>query len=73
MRSCATIQVRICCKNALREVLGAHVHQAGSYEDDERVRFDFTHFNAVTPQELAEVERIVNAKNSSRRCPYTSR
>ncbi len=47
---------------ALREVLGAHVHQAGSYEDDERVRFDFTHFNAVTPQELAEVERIVNEK-----------
>lgn len=38
------------------------MHQAGSYEDDERVRFDFTHFNAVTPQELAEVERIVNAK-----------
>ena len=49
-------------QKALREVLGAHVHQAGSYEDDERVRFDFTHFNAVTPQELAEVERIVNAK-----------
>ena len=47
---------------ALREVLGAHVHQAGSYEDDERVRFDFTHFNAVTPQELAQVERIVNEK-----------
>ena len=46
-------------QKALREVLGAHVHQAGSYEDDERVRFDFTHFNAVTPQELAEVERIV--------------
>ena len=44
-------------QKALREVLGAHVH-----EDDERVRFDFTHFNAVTPQELAEVERIVNAK-----------
>ena len=49
-------------QKALREVLGTHVHQAGSYEDDERVRFDFTHFNAVTPQELAEVERIVNAK-----------
>ncbi|MFR2589047.1 MAG: alanine--tRNA ligase [Ruthenibacterium lactatiformans] len=48
-------------QKALREVLGA-MHQAGSYEDDERVRFDFTHFNAVTPQELAEVERIVNAK-----------
>ncbi len=49
-------------QKALREVLGAHVHQAGSYEDDERLRFDFTHFNAVTPQELAEVERIVNTK-----------
>ena len=49
-------------QKALREVLGAHVHQAGSYEDNERVRFDFTHFNAVTPQELKEVERIVNAK-----------
>lgn len=49
-------------QKALREVLGAHVHQAGSYEDDERVRFDFTHFNAVTPQELEQVERIVNEK-----------
>ena len=49
-------------QKALREVLGAHVHQAGSYEDDERVRFDFTHFNAVTPQELQQVEKIVNEK-----------
>lgn len=49
-------------------MLGAHVHQAGSYEDDERVRFDFTHFNAVTPQELAEVERIVNIKILSAAC-----
>ena len=37
-------------------------HQAGSYEDDERVRFDFTHFSAVTPQQLEQVERIVNEK-----------
>ncbi len=49
-------------QKALREVLGAHVHQAGSYEDDERMRFDFTHFNAVTPQEIAAVEKIVNEK-----------
>ena len=49
-------------QKALREVLGEHVHQAGSYEDDERVRFDFTHFSAVTPQELETVEHIVNEK-----------
>ena len=46
-------------QKALREVLGSHVHQAGSYEDDERVRFDFTHFSAVTPEELSLVEHIV--------------
>ncbi len=45
---------------ALRQVLGMHVHQAGSYEDAQRVRFDFTHFGAVTPDELREVEKIVN-------------
>ncbi len=49
-------------QKALRDVLGAHVHQAGSYEDDERVRFDFTHFSAVTAAELEQVERIVNEK-----------
>ncbi len=48
-------------QKALREVLGDHVHQAGSYQDDQRLRFDFTHFSAVTPEELAKVEEIVNA------------
>ena len=45
---------------ALREVLGDHVHQAGSYQDGEITHFDFTHFSAVTPEELARVEKIVN-------------
>ena len=47
---------------ALREVLGGHVHQAGSYQDAHVTHFDFTHFSAVTPEELAKVERIVNDK-----------
>jgi alanyl-tRNA synthetase len=45
---------------ALREVLGDHVHQAGSYQDGEITHFDFTHFSAVTAEELARVEKIVN-------------
>ena len=49
-------------QKALREVLGEHVHQAGSYQDDKITRFDFTHFNAVTPEELVEVEKRVNEK-----------
>ena len=47
---------------ALREVLGTHIRQAGSYVDANEARFDFTHFSAVTPEELAKVELLVNEK-----------
>ncbi len=45
---------------ALRTVLGTHVEQAGSYVNAERLRFDFTHFAAMTADEIKEVERLVN-------------
>jgi len=46
--------------HALREVVGTHIRQAGSYVDPNRLRFDFSHFEAVSPEELREVERKVN-------------
>ena len=49
-------------QKALREVLGTHVEQAGSYQDSERTRFDFSHFSAMTTEELKQVEEKVNAK-----------
>lgn len=45
---------------ALKEVLGSHVNQAGSFVNPERLRFDFSHFSPVTVEELAEVEKFVN-------------
>jgi alanyl-tRNA synthetase len=49
-------------QKALREVLGTHVQQKGSYQDGERTRFDFSHFEAMTAEELKAVEKMVNEK-----------
>lgn len=66
----AALRAKICknhsathlLQKALREVLGTHVEQAGSYQDGERTRFDFSHFAAMTPEEIEKVEKIVNDK-----------
>lgn len=45
---------------ALKTVLGNHINQAGSLVTDERLRFDFTHFEAISEEDLSEIERLVN-------------
>ena len=47
---------------ALRKVLGTHVRQSGTHKTPGRLRFDFSHFEAMTPAQLAEVEQLVNGK-----------
>ncbi len=49
-------------QKALREVVGAHVEQAGSSVNENTLRFDFTHFEGVTPEQLAQVELLVNER-----------
>ncbi len=44
----------------LKKVLGDHVHQAGSLVEPDRLRFDFTHFEGITPQQLAQIDKLVN-------------
>ncbi len=78
LRTGDTVTLQVCEKNrlstgknhsathllqkALRTVLGDHVEQAGSYVDAGRLRFDFTHFSAMTPDEIRRVEDLVNEK-----------
>ncbi|CDI49124.1 alanine--tRNA ligase [Clostridium tetani] len=47
---------------ALKEIVGAHIEQAGSYVDEHRLRFDFNHFSSLTKEELKNVEKLVNKK-----------
>lgn len=61
-RTCSNHSATHLMQKALRDVLGTHVEQAGSFQDSERTRFDFSHFSAMTADEIKQVEDIVNEK-----------
>ncbi|MEE1114141.1 MAG: alanine--tRNA ligase, partial [Eubacterium sp.] len=62
MATCRNHSATHLLQKALREILGTHVEQAGSFQDAERTRFDFSHFQAMTKDELQKVEDLVNEK-----------
>ena len=61
-RTCRNHSATHLLQKALREVIGEHVEQAGSYQDTDKTRFDFTHDKALTKDELNKVEDLVNRK-----------
>ncbi len=61
-RTCRNHSATHLLQKALREVLGDHVEQAGSYQDTEKTRFDFSHHQALSADEIKKVEKIVNEK-----------